>query len=247
MKLAHLVSIALLASCQAVPQSFRAMNDSNGLIPPVNEDLTISMGDHELYSLKALLSNAVDSSGIEAVIEVDDVRSRLFHSGVAFQGDLTIPADEVWTVTEHALLQEGFFLSPLYMGETKMIGIHLTDSNQELSSDFEFLEVDVEDLDYLTVHPGFLFSLKLELPNTGSHEARRRARGQAFHGVGVRCTVVGDNSVLLEGLGIGVEKIARELLETDESNWRQLVRQLRTMEERAAVRQPANSKGATAG
>jgi len=247
MKLAHAISIALLASCQAVPHSFQVMNASHGPIPPVAEDLTISMGDLDLYSLKALLSSAVESSGIEAVVEADDVRSKLLHSGVAFRGDFTIPADEVWTVTEHALLQEGFFLSPLYMGETKMIEIHRTDRNSSLGLNFEFLEVDVEDLDYLAVHPGFLFSLTLELPNTGAQTARGQVLGQAFHGVDVRCTVVGDHAVLLEGLGIGVEKIARELLETDESNWRQLVKQLRTMEERAAVRQPANSKGAAAG
>ena len=246
MKLAHVFSIALLASCQAVPLSFQVMNARNGPIPPVNEDLTISMGDHELYSLTALLSNAVESSGLQVFMD-SDVRSRLSQSGIGFRGDFTVPADEVWTVTELALLEKGFFLSTLYMGETEVITVHRTDRNQMLGSDLEFLEVDVEDLDYLAVHPGFLFSLRLELPNTGSHTAQGQVRGRAFHGVDMRCTVVGDNAVLLEGLGIGVEKIARELLETDESNWRQLVRQLRVMEERAAVRQPANSKGAIAG
>ena len=218
MKLAHIVSIALLASCQAVSQSFQVMNASNGPIPPVTEDLTISMGDHELYSLKALLSRVVDSSGIEAVVEMDDVRSRLFHSGVAFRGDFTIPAYEVWTVTEHALLQEGFFLAPLYMGETKMIGIHLTDRSSSLGREVESFEVDVEDLDYLAAHPGFLFSLTLELPDTDVGQVGTGKWNRRYHGVKLRCTAVDKNTVLLKGLGVAVEEVAREFLKSDELN-----------------------------
>ena len=241
MKLAHVFSIALLASCQAVPQSFRAMNDSNGPIPPVNEDLTISMGDLELYSLTALLSNAVESSDLQVFMD-SNVRSRLSQSHIGFRGDFTIPADEVWTVTELALLEKGFFLSTLYMGETEMITVHRTDRNQGLSADFEFLEVGVEDLDYLAVHPGFLFSLRLELPNTYAGTAKNQVRELRFHDVKVKCTDVGDDVLLLEGLGVGVEKIARQLLETDEMNWRELVTRLRAMERQVEVKQPTDSK-----
>jgi len=241
MKLAHVFSIALFASCQAVPHSFGVMNASNGPVPSVNEDLTISMGDQDYYLVSALLSSAVELSGIEVVIDAG-VRSRMRHSVIELREDFTIPADEVWTVTEHILLQKGIYLSVLYLGETKMIVVHDSATNQGDFKGAEFLELDVENLDYLAVHPAFLFSLTLELPDTDVRLATRDIWDRSYHGVKLRCTPVGKNTVLLEGVGFGVEKVARKLLETDELNRRRVAAKRRELE----AKQTADSKGATA-
>ena len=242
MKLTHVFSIALLASCQAVPHSFQVVNASNGRVPPVSEDLTITMGDQDYYLVSALLSSAVELSGIEVVFD-DGARNRLHHSVIELRGDLTIPADEVWTVTEHVLLQESIYLSALYLGETKMIVAHSADRNQGWFKDVQLLELDVEDLDYLAVHPAFLFSLTLELPHTDAHLATRDFFDRRCHGVKLRCTAVGKNTVLLEGLGFGVEEVARELLRTDEHNGRRIEAERKERE----IRLAANSQGATEG
>ena len=63
------------------------------------------------------------------------------------------------------------------------------------------------------------------------------SRGREYHGVKLRCTPVGAHRLLLEGLGAGVEEVARQLLELDELN------RLRKLTE---AMQTADSKGATA-
>jgi hypothetical protein len=236
MKLAHLVSIALLASCQVVPHSFQVMNASKVPIPPVNEDLTIAVGDKDYYSVSAILSSAVELSGIDVAFD-GDVRSLLRHSVIELREDFTIPADEVWTVTEHILLQKGIYLSALYLGETKMIVVHNSDYNQGDFEGAELLELDVGDLDYLAVHPAFLFSLTLELTDTDVRlYPTRDICNRSYHDVQLRWTKVGKNTVVLEGLGFAVEKVARKLLETDKSN------RLRKLTE---AMQTADSKRAT--
>ena len=235
MKLTHVFFVALLASCQTVQTSFGVMNASSGPIPPATQDITVSREGHAT-TLFDLLSAVAESSGVQVLFEAH-VRTLLRGHWGFFDRSVTITADEAWTVTEHALVQLGFHLTALHMGETKVIAVH--ESSQYVAV-HDSMKVNVEELDYLVVHPGFIFSLTLELPNT---ETRTMANHLRALGHNLQCTPFGESSVLLEGLGGVVEKVARQLLEADESNGRRVEAARKELE----AKQASDSKGATDG
>jgi hypothetical protein len=200
----------------------------------VKGDFAITVEAPARSSLRRLLEEVAESSGVQLLITSEAKRG--IGCPIGFKRDFTIPAEEVWTITEHALLQGGFYLSALHLGESKIICAHKSSNSDAL--ELGSIEVGIEDLDYLAVHPGFLFSMSLELPNTQASTVADREGGREYHGVELRCTPVGTHRVLLEGLGVGVEKVARELVEIDELN--RLRKSFEAM-------QTGDSKGAAAG
>ncbi len=234
MKLTHVLSVVLLASCQTVQTSF-----ASGPIPPATRDITVSTEGSDRTSYFSLLSAVAESSGVQITSDFN-VNNTLVSRRPIFDRDFTITADEAWTVTEHVLLQKGLHLSALHLGETKVVVVY---SMSEPVSVRESIKVNVEDLDYLVVHPGFIFSLTLELPNMDTRTMANQLRGLGYQRVELQCTPFGESSVLLEGLGGVVEKVARQLLEADESNGRGAEAERKELE----AKQASDSKGATDG
>ena len=216
MNLTHALSAALLASCLAAQSSpsLEAVKASNGSIPPATEDITIStMGDAEA-SLFDVLRAVSAASGVEFIAD-SDLTIMLKSSPSAFHGDFTIPASEAWTVVEHAVIQSGFCLSALHMGETKLVAVHKSDESVKKDR-WKYSSVSVEDLDYVALHPSFLFELNMELSNLDTRVIATHLRGFQRKGSSLGVVPIGSNDIVLIGVGLEVNSIARMLLKTNE-------------------------------
>ena len=254
MKLAHIFSIALLASCQAVPHSFevlsgsncRAIDASSGQIPPATKDVTIHTHFKNRTSYLSLLTAVAESSGVQLVL-YGGVKSKL-SQGINFERDFTIPADEAWIIMENVLMQGGFHLSALHLGEAKVVTAYSI-AKDGLGSSIDpvsvrgTIKVNKEELGYLASHPAFIFSLTLELPNTDIPGLVTELRSLGYHSRELRCLPLGEGVLVLEGLGGVLEKVARRLVDADEHNGRRIEAERKEHE----VKQPVDSKGATAG
>lgn len=216
MNLTHAISAAFLAGCLAVPShsSFEALKVPSGSIPPATKDLTISTRSGEPLSLFDVLTAVSEASGVQIIAD-SEATIGLQESMSGFHGDFTIPAAEAWTVVEHAMIQGGFFLSALHMGETKLVSVHFSDERRGRYS-WKYGSVGVENLDYVSLHPSFLFELNMELPKLETRTLSNHLRG--FHRDHPRMEVVpvGSDALVLRGIGRDVDSLARMLLETNE-------------------------------
>ena len=216
MNLIHALSAALLASCLAVPSSpsFEALKAPNGSIPSATEDISISTGGDAEASLFDVLRAVSMSSGVEFIAD-SDLTSMLKSSPSGFHGDFSIPASEAWTVVEHAAIQSGFCLSALHMGESKLVAVHNREESRKMDR-WKYSSVGVEELDYVALHPSFLFELNMELPNLDTRSIANQLRAFQRERSNLRVVPVGSNDLVLVGVGIEVNYIARMLLKTNE-------------------------------
>ena len=216
MNLTHILSAAFLTSCLVVPSSssFKAMGASSGLIPPASEDITISARGDEPLSLFDVLSAVTEASGVEVLADPESM-IKLEGTPSGFHGDFTIPASEAWTIVEHAITQGGLCLSALHMGDTRLVAVHMTEDKRKMYS-WKYSSVGVEELDYVALHPSFLFEMSLALPNLDTRTLSNQMRGFGRDHSNLQLVPFDSHSIVLRGVGREVESIARMLLETNE-------------------------------
>ena len=216
MNLSHILSAAFLTSCLVVPSSlsFKAMEAPSGPIPPATKDITISARGDEPLSLFDVLSAVTEASGVELLADPESM-IKLESSPSGFHGDFTIPASEAWTIVEHAITQGGLCLSALHMGDTRLVAVHMTEDERKMYS-WKYSSVGVEELDYVALHPSFLFEMSLALSNLDTRTLSNQMRSFGRDHSNLQLVPFGSHSIVLRGVGREVESIARMLLETNE-------------------------------
>jgi len=216
MHLTQILPVALFASCLATSSStsFGSAEPSNDGIPPATEDISITAGSDAGASLFDVLGAVSAASGVELIAD-PELTIMLKSQASGFHGDFTIPASEAWTVVEHAAVQSGFCLSALYMGESRVVAVHNRGDSSKMDR-WKYSSVGVEELDFVALHPGFLFELNMELSNLDTRSLSNQLRAFRREGSNLRVVPVGSNDLVLVGVGIEVEPIARMLLETNE-------------------------------
>ena len=216
MNLTHILSAAFLTSCLVVPSSpsFKAMEAPSGLIPPATKDITISTRSDEPLSLFDVLSAVTEASGVEVLADSESM-IKLKSAPSGFHGDFTIPASEAWTIVEHAITQGGLCLSALHMGDTRLVAVHMADDRGKMYS-WKYSSVGVEELDYVALHPSFLFEMSLALSNLDTRTLSNQMRGFGRDHSNLQLVPFDSHSIVLRGVGREVESIARMLLEANE-------------------------------
>lgn len=216
MNLSHILSAAFLTSCLVVPSSssFKAMEAPSSPIPPATKDITISARGDEPLSLFDVLSAVTEASGVELLADSESM-IKLKSSPSGFHGDFTIPASEAWTIVEHAITQGGLCLSALHMGDARLVAVHMTEDNSKMYR-WKYSSVGVEELDYVALHPSFLFEMSLGLSNLDTRTLSNQMRGLGRDHSNLQLVPFDSHSLVLRGVGREVESIARMLLETNE-------------------------------
>jgi len=216
MNLPHILSAAFLTSCLVVPSSssLTAIEASGGAVPPATKDITISTGSDGPSTLFDVLSAVTEASGVEVLADSDSTR-KLKTSPSGFHGDFTIPANEAWTIVEHAITQGGLCLSALHMGDTRLVAVHVADDKEKMRS-WKYSSVSVDQLGYVALHPSFLFEMSLELSNLDTRSVSNHMRGFGRNHGDLQLVPIGSHSIVLRGVGREVESIARMLIETNE-------------------------------
>ena len=216
MNLTHILSAAFLTSCLVVSPSspLKAVEAPGGPIPSATKDLTISSGSDGPSTLFDVLSAVTEASGVELLADSNST-IKLKSTPSGFHGDFTIPAREAWTIVEHAITQGGLCLSALHMGDTRLVAVHMTDDKAKKYS-WKYSSVGVEDLDYVALHPSFLFEMSLALPNLDTRTLSNQMRGFGRDHSNLQLVPFDSHSIVLRGVGREVESIARMLLETNE-------------------------------
>ena len=214
MNLTHLLSAAFLTSCLVVPSSSDVLEAPSGSIPPATKDITISSRSDGPSTLFDVLSAVTEASGVELLADSNST-IKLKSSPSGFHGDFTIPASEAWTIVEHAITQGGLCLSALHMGDTRLVAVHLTEEKRKMYT-WKYSSVGVEELDYVALHPSFLFEMSLELSNLDTRTLSNQMRGFGRDHSNLQLVPFDSHSIVLRGVGREVESIARMLLETNE-------------------------------
>jgi len=216
MNLTYILSAAFLTSCLVVPSStpLKAAQAPSESIPPASEDITISTGGDAQASLFDVFRAVSAASGVEFIAD-SEMTIMLKSAPSGFHGDFTIPASEAWTVVEHAAIQSGFCLSALHMGESKLVAVHNRGESRKMDR-WKYSSVGVEELDYVALHPSFLFELNMELPNLDTRALANQLRAFQRERSNLRVVPVGSNDLVLVGVGLEVNSIARMLLKTNE-------------------------------
>ena len=214
MNLTTLAPVALLGAELISPAITADLSSETFKLPPAAAEVFIRSGGDRETSLLEAITETAEASGVQVHTDAS-VAGRLCELPAGFDRDFTIPAEDAWAVTEHALMQSGFVLSVLRHGGTHVVAVK--SARSELNQvDAVFQAVTVEDLEYVREHPAILFELPLELSNIDVRTTSRELRMLINADGSFQCVPLGVNDIILKGVGHRVGAVAELLLSVNE-------------------------------
>jgi hypothetical protein len=213
-----MIGSALLAACAVVPQARAPALTQTGAdalgFPSAKSGWSLaSAGEGRNPSLLSLLDSLAAATG-QTFSVTPDVRARLEANQLGLLGPLDVPAAQLGSFVESLLADRGFTLAVLHEESPRLIGVY---SSEGTAHNFPpALVVPQEQLDTLAAHPAIYVRLVMDLPSvdvrTLSNSLRMVTDGQS----GLIIPVGNSNSILIEGRGGMVYRMAAVLQAMDE-------------------------------